>query len=284
MVLAYVYHRPRVPSTPHQGGGRMRGDMSFHWEMLNDADRNQAYREAISQHVPGRVVYDLGAGVGPMSYYALASGARRVYGFEIDGDAYPYLRRLARLFPNFVPLHRDVVRERFPEELPEVAVCEMWSVWLTDWPMVRVLNRLHRVAPRCLVIPARGHHVVQLVRARERAGLPLGVSPGTEAALFGHGTATEEMSLPVRVAVTDFQRPIRPVDVTVSVRPLTSGRVDAVRLWSYEEVTPGRILPRVGTRSDALLRWIPPLEVREGRQVRLRIRHRWGPGLSVSVL
>ncbi len=259
-------------------------DMSFHWEMLSDGDRNEAYRDAIQQQARGRVVYDLGAGVGPMSYYALAAGARRVYGFEIDRDAYPYLRRLARAFPNFVPLRRDVLRGRFPQELPELAICEMWSVWLTDWPMVRALNRLHRAAPRCLVIPARGHHVIQLVRARERAGLPLSLAPGAEAALFGSGTATEEMSLPVRVAVTDFRGVVGPLDVTVAVVPLTSGRVDAVRLWSYEEVSPGRILPRVATRSDALLRWIPPVQVTEGRRVRLRIRHRWGPGLSISVL
>ena len=42
-------------------------DMSFHWEMLNDGRRNEMYRAAIAGTASGRVVYDLGAGVGPMS-------------------------------------------------------------------------------------------------------------------------------------------------------------------------------------------------------------------------
>ena len=53
-------------------------DVGFHWVMLNDYDRNAAYRAAIRRSAPGRIVYDLGAGVGPMSYYALAAGARRL--------------------------------------------------------------------------------------------------------------------------------------------------------------------------------------------------------------
>jgi len=50
--------------------------------MLNDFERNAAYRAAIRESAAGRVVYDLGAGVGPMSFYALAAGARRVVGLS----------------------------------------------------------------------------------------------------------------------------------------------------------------------------------------------------------
>ena len=258
-------------------------DVGFHWDMLNDYDRNAAYRAAIARAAPGRIVYDLGAGIGPMSYYALAAGARRVYGFEIDRGIYPYLKRLRRTFPNFVPLARSVLRGRLPPDPPDVIVCEMWSSWLTAWPMVAALARVLRRSPQAAVIPARAHHIVQLVRTQHRAGLPTHVAPGSVASSFGEPWATAEMSLPVLACVTDFHRQIDPVNRTVSLIPLTSGVVNAVRLYSYEEVWDGQMLPRLGTRGDELLHWIAPARVRRGRRVRLRIRHRWDEGLRVGV-
>ncbi len=261
----------------------MARDLGFHWGMLNDYDRNTAYRAAIRRAVAGRIVYDLGAGVGPMSYYALAAGARRVYGFEVDPDVHPYLRRLARRFPNFVPVRTDALRGRLPRDLADVVVCEMWSAWLTDWPMIRVLSRILRRTPRAHVIPASAYHVVQLVQARHRAGLPVEFAPGTEATVFGEPFDTAEMSLAALACVTDFRRRIGPVELVVPIVPLTAGTVNAVRLYSYEEVFPGHILPRIGTRSDELLRWIVPVHVRRGRRVRLHIRHRWDRGFRVWV-
>lgn len=258
-------------------------DVGYHWYMLNDHDRNRAYRDAIRAAAPGRIVFDLGAGVGPMSYYALAAGARRVYGFEIDREIYPYLRGLTRAHPNFVAIRGNAVRAPLPRQIPDVVVCEMWSAWLTDWPMVRVLNRIRRRASRARVVPARGHHIVQLVDAHHRSDFPVQFPPGTEAASFGEPLATSEMSLPVLACVTDFQHRIAPVDAIVTLTPFTTGTVNAVRLYSYEEVTPGLVLPRTGTRTDELLRWIRPIHVRRGRRVRLRVRHRWGPGLTVRV-
>src|SRR5579884_2582132 len=274
------------------GGGierphRPDGGMSRHGERpgfpLGHAERPRPERR-LPRRDPGRVVYDLGAGVGPMSYYALRAGARRVYGFEVDPDVLPYLRRLARAYSNFVPVWTDALAGRLPEERPDVLVCEMWSTWLTDWPMVRVLRRVLRRAPGARVIPARGYHVVQLVQARHRAGMPIRLTPGTEATVFGEPFATGDMSLPVVACVTDFRGRIRPVDTVVALAPLTAGTVNAVRLYSYEEVSPGHVLPRIGTRCDELLRWLPPLRVHPGRRVRLRIRHRWDAGLRITVV
>lgn len=251
-------------------------DLGFHWSMLNDYDRNALYRAAIRRVAPDRIVYDLGAGVGPMSYYALTAGARRVYAFEVDRDALPYLRRLSREFRNFVPRRADVLRAALPREAPDVIICEMWSAWLTDWPMVKALERVRTRAPRAHIIPARGHHLVQLVHARHRSGLPLRVTPGTEAAVIGETPATLDMSLPALACVSDFREHVPPVDATVVLIPLVTGAVNAVRLFSYEEVWPGHLLPRIGTRADELLRWIPSVRVREGRRVRLRVQYAWG--------
>jgi predicted RNA methylase len=258
-------------------------DVGYHWGMLNDYDRNAAYRTAIRRAAPGRILYDLGAGVGPMSYYALTAGARRVYGFEVDREAYPSLRRLTRRFPNFVPIRSDILRGRLPRDVPDVIVCEMWSAWLADWPMVRALRRILRRAPAAFVIPARAHHVAQLVQARHRAGFPVVFPPGTQATTFGEAFATADMSLPALVCVTDFHTPIAPIDLTVPLLPLTTGAVNAIRFYSYEEVSKGHVLPRIGTRSDELLQWITPVHVRGGHRVRVRIQHRWDTGLRASM-
>jgi hypothetical protein len=219
-----------------------------------------------------------------MSLYAVEAGARRVYAIETDRDAYQYLRRLARRHPQLVPVRGDAVRGTLPDQAPEVVICEMWSSWLTDWPMVQVLNRIRRRAPRCLVIPVRAHHVVQLGYADHYAGEPLAFGPGTYAAVFGDPGAIEEMSLPVRAAVTDFQAAVPSLDVTLALEPLTSGTVNSLRFWSYEEVRNGHLSPRAGTRGDVLIRWVRPFRVTRGRRVRVRIRHRWDHRLRCAIL
>lgn len=266
------------------GGAQVGAEMGFHWEMLSDSRRNATYRAAIAGAVPGRVVWDLGAGVGPMSLYAMEAGARRVYAIETDRDAYQYLRRLARRFRHLVPVRGDAVRGTLPDEPPDVVICEMWSSWLTDWPMVQVLNRIRRRAPRCTVIPARAHHVLQLGYADHHAGAALAFVPGTYAAVFGDPGAIEEMSLPVLAAMTDFQAPIPPLDVTLALVPLASGTVNSLRFWSYEEVRDGHLSARAGTRSDVLIRWVRPFRVTRGRRVRVRIRHRWNERLRCVIL
>ncbi|HLW48670.1 MAG TPA: methyltransferase domain-containing protein [bacterium] len=278
--------RTALDPRPQEGGGEAQvgAEMGFHWEMLSDSRRNAGYRAAIAGAAPGRVVYDVGAGVGPMSLYALEAGARRVYAIETDRDAYQYLRRLARRFPALVPMRGDALRGTLPDEAPDVVICEMWSSWLTDWPMVPVLNRIRRRAPRCAVIPARGHHVLQLGYADHYAGAALEFAPGTSAAVFGEPGAIEEMSLPVLAATTDFQATVPPFDVTLGLVPLTSGTVNSLRFWSYEEVRPGHLSARAGTRADVLIRWVRPFRVTRGRRVRVRVRHRWDDRLRCAIL
>jgi type I protein arginine methyltransferase len=279
-------YRLSIAVAEREGGARAQvgAEMGFHWEMLSDGRRNAAYRAAIAAAAPGRVVYDVGAGVGPMSLYATEAGARRVYAIETDRDAYPYLRRLARRFPDLVPVRGDALRGPLPDETPDVVICEMWSSWLTDWPMVQVLNRIRRRAPRCVVVPARGHHVLQLGYADHYAGPALAFTPGTYAAVFGDPGAIEEMSLPVLAAMTDFQATVPALDTTVALAPLATGTVNSLRLWSYEEVRDGHLSPRAGTRSDVLIRWVRPFRVTRGRRVRVRIRHRWNDRLRCAIL
>ncbi|BBZ06981.1 hypothetical protein MDOR_11500 [Mycolicibacterium doricum] len=71
----------------------MSGIPKWHFAMLNDAERNRAFAEAINERVNNKhTVLDIGAGTGLLSVLALASGARSVDAFEADPD----IARVAR--------------------------------------------------------------------------------------------------------------------------------------------------------------------------------------------
>ncbi len=55
--------------------------------MMGDDVRMDAYRRAIDATCPGRVVCEIGVGLGPLSLMALQSGAKHVYGIERDAAA-----------------------------------------------------------------------------------------------------------------------------------------------------------------------------------------------------
>ncbi|MEL7210297.1 MAG: 50S ribosomal protein L11 methyltransferase, partial [Actinomycetota bacterium] len=58
----------------------------WHFAMLGDRRRNEAYREAIDRAVrPGMAVLELGAGSALLSMFAARSGARRVSACEVSG-------------------------------------------------------------------------------------------------------------------------------------------------------------------------------------------------------
>ncbi|WP_162902462.1 50S ribosomal protein L11 methyltransferase [Facilibium subflavum] len=57
----------------------------WHFAMLNDAERNDAYQTAIASiDLQDKVVIDIGCGTGLLSMMAIDHGARHVYAFECD--------------------------------------------------------------------------------------------------------------------------------------------------------------------------------------------------------
>jgi protein arginine N-methyltransferase 1 len=64
--------------------------------MMQDETRMSAYRRAIERICPGKVVCEIGVGLGPLSLMALQSGAKRVYGIEVLPDALEFATRVIR--------------------------------------------------------------------------------------------------------------------------------------------------------------------------------------------
>ena len=53
-------------------------------QLMADPVRMRAYQRAIRRVCPGKVVCEIGSGLGPLALMALRSGAERVYAIELD--------------------------------------------------------------------------------------------------------------------------------------------------------------------------------------------------------
>lgn len=64
--------------------------------LMRDSVRMDAYRRAIDQTCTGRVVCEIGVGLGPLSLMALDAGAEKVYGIEVNQDVLELAERVIR--------------------------------------------------------------------------------------------------------------------------------------------------------------------------------------------
>lgn len=98
--------------------------------------------------------------------------------------------------------------------------------------------------------------------------------------MVGETPSTRDVSLLPRTAMTDFGAAAAPVDTAVSLVPLLAGTANAVRLSRYEEVRPGRLLPRGDARRRG-----PPLDSAPARARRTpgppAVRYAWGKTVRV---
>lgn len=79
-----------------------------HRRMLDDPRRVDPFLQALRSTCADRTVAEIGVGFGPLSLFALQSGARRVYGIEVDARTLDFSTELIRAHgydeDRFVPL------------------------------------------------------------------------------------------------------------------------------------------------------------------------------------
>jgi predicted RNA methylase len=89
--------------------------------MMADKKRMTAFRRAIQITCPGRVVCEIGVGLGPLSLMALKAGAARVYGIEVNGEALDFATQVIRQHgfdpSRFIPIRGLSTRVTLPEKV-----------------------------------------------------------------------------------------------------------------------------------------------------------------------
>lgn len=133
--------------------------LEYHRTLLADERRTPAYREAIRRVVkPGDVVIDLGCGSGILSFFALQSGASKVYALEQThmADVAQFLTRHLEVADRLTVLHQEST-EVEPRELADVLVTETMGAFGFDEGILGYVidARARLLRPGAMILPQR---------------------------------------------------------------------------------------------------------------------------------
>ena len=146
-------------------------DVRDYKEMMACEVRMDAYRAAIAPQCAGKVVCEIGVGLGPLSLMALKAGATRVYGIELDAEALACAAGILRDngfgADRFIPVHGLSTRVSLPEKvdvllsetLDSMGVGENTALYMRD-------ARERHLRPGGVFLPARITCVTALARPR----------------------------------------------------------------------------------------------------------------------
>ncbi len=228
---------------------------SWHFPMLADTGRNQAYRRAIEAAVkPGMLVLDIGTGTGLLAMMAARAGAEKVVACEMD----PRLAELAQeivarngLSERVTVLARKSTELQIGRELPrraDLIVSEILDSALIGEGMIPSMRHAlsELAAPDARIVPQGAAVKAALI---ELPGLrlvnPIGQVEGFDLSPFdrfrnksaGQPTelAAEEhrfLSDPVPIYDFDFTRPIAtPRERWTVLKATQAGTVHGIALW-----------------------------------------------------
>lgn len=228
---------------------------SWHFPMLADVGRNQAYRRAIEAAVkPGMLVLDIGTGTGLLAMMAARAGAEKVIACEMD----PRLAELAReiverngLAAKVTVLARKSTEVAVGRDLPrraDLIVSEILDSAVIGEGMIPSMRHAlsELAAPGVRIVPAGAEVHAALVEAPGlRRVNPVGMIEGFDLSPFdrfrnqssGQPTdlAAEEyrfLSAAMPIYGFDFTRPVpSPRERWVVVPVTESGTVHGIALW-----------------------------------------------------
>jgi tetratricopeptide (TPR) repeat protein len=235
---------------------------SWHFAMLNDAPRNDAYARAIETTIrPGDLVLEIGAGSGLLAMMAARAGAERV----VTCEQAPPIAAVAReiVAANGFAGRIDVVaarstRLRIGAELPrraDVLIMEVFDTALLGEGVIAALIDAHArlLAPGARVVPGRAQLWAQAIECPElRSVNPIGRICGFDLSAFDRFRAPGGQSLELtREAYRPLSAPVATARFDFSSAPERSGvsrarlsfdavgTVQAVALWFELELAPG---------------------------------------------
>lgn len=267
----------------------------WHFPMLNDRRRADAYRGALRQTVgPDSIVLDIGAGSGLLSLMAVDAGAKHVYAVESAPALAENARRTIRADPRS---ERVTLFEMEAAQLqigvhlprpPDVVVTEIFDASLLSEGALGTLRLAHErlIGARTQVIPRKAVVLAKLVESDELrqevsvAG-PLGHAMNRFSPMYlernlhwyHHHTLTPEIEL----AHFDFynRSSLMPGEQRSPVTIRESGQCDAIAMRFRLELADG-VAYESGTEANHThwAHWVrflePPLQVRRAQRLDLR--------------
>jgi len=140
----------------------------WHYAMLNDANRNEFYWDAMEDVVRGKTVVDIGAGTGLLSLMASRLGAKNVLAIEASKDlvSLTELNMKRNQCENIRVIHSLSDRVELPEEeRADVIVSETLGALMLGEGMLDYIAhaRQHLAKPGAVVIPAGGAQYAMLI-------------------------------------------------------------------------------------------------------------------------
>ncbi|MET9674021.1 50S ribosomal protein L11 methyltransferase [Streptomyces sp. NPDC006482] len=247
----------------------------WHFGMMNDVERNQAYAKAIQQVVgEGQLVLDIGTGGGLLALLAARSGAERVVTVEavdvvaatareiVGKNGYADVVNVVSGFSTDLRVGVNLPRRA------DVLVTEIFDCALLGEFAVPALKHARRelLTPDAVVLPRSGRLFAQFVESPELHSLNhVGEVEGFDFSPFASLTSLEYFSTtltnyrhrpltdPVEVFRFDFAEDIEPAAQQFEITPVESGAAHAVVMWFELDLAEGITLSN--SPSDSGSHW-----------------------------
>ena len=275
---------------------------AWHFAMMNDRPRNDAYQAAIQRLVPGKRVLDIGTGTGLLAMMAARAGAKSVTTCEaVAPIAEQAVKIIAR---NGLSDRVSVIARRSTElavgtgltERAQILVTETFSSDLLGEGVLPAVEHAHQymLTPDAIVIPRVAAARAYLIGGAEiEAMLFAGTSNGFDLSLFNdfappilaasmnnidHDVLSDDFEL-FRFDFRSKRFPMesRDIDVAAIKSGVAAGLVQWIWLdldgTSPYENRPSRAVHLDGHWTQILHRFPRPLAVRQGAALRLSVRH-----------
>jgi len=275
---------------------------SWHFAMMSDKSRNDAYEAAINRAAPGRRVLDIGTGSGLLAMMAARAGAKQVTTCEEVALIAERARDIVAL--NGLTDRISVVNKRSSQlttgigiaERAEVLVTETFSAGLLQEGVLTTVEHAHAqlLVPGAIIIPAvassmaylvGGEIIENMLFAERRNGFDLSpfndFAPPTLAVgldLVPHEILSDDFELfRFKMKNTTFPMGTRPLTVKATRAGVCAGLVQWIRLeldehTSYEN-RPSRECESPSHWEHILYRFPKLLPVAAGDMIRLLARH-----------
>lgn len=252
--------------------------LPFHFEMLADSKRVNAFRDAIREIVtPEHVVLDIGTGSGILALLA-AERAKRVYAIEMDYS----LARIAAT--NFRQSHHrskitlivgNATHLNMPEKV-DVIVCEMMDTVLLNEAQVPIINfaRETMLKPDGVVIPCYVRNRVALANCNFKFydAVQVRVAHYERPDVTQATVVSEEQEY----FFADFSKQVpAEVDTRVILHSTETGAVNSVRLTSVVGLSPLIELDSCPTLNlPIVVPLVRTVDVMAGETIHLNLKYR----------